>query len=554
MKRFQCITSSLTTNSHQVSLFNSCLVRRQLNTISLPQTSPTPNLETQKIHAHLFKTGIPLHSSNLTQLVRSYCKLKSFTEAHKLFDEIAPGDLVSCTAIIGALARHGRGEEALCLFKRMHFLCIMPNQFTFGTVIHVCTNLCNLAAGEQLHGLLMRMGLQSDVFVGTALLDFYAKLGKINEAKSAFADIWEPNVVSFTALIMGYLKNEMIDDGLEVFRVMPNRNVVSWNAMIAGLSQAGHNEMALNLFVEMCREGERPNQSTYPCVFRAAANVAALGIGMHLHAHAVKLLDGFDVFVGNSLISFYAKCGNVEDGKLVFNQMQERNIVSWNALISGYAQNGQGSEGVNLFKEMCVSGFKPNSVTVLCLLFACNHGGLIEEGCAYFESVKRENPQLLGPKHYASMVDLLSRSGNFEKANKFLIDLPFDPGIGFWKSLLGGCQIHSNIDLSNYAAQRLLDLDPEDVSSYVMLSNVFAVMDQWQDVSKVRRLMKNKGMKRIPGCSWIEIRDKVHAFVNGDRRHPEIDEIYRALIECYLQLKEAGYAPKPLLKFECDVE
>ncbi|KAM6600267.1 hypothetical protein CsatA_019876 [Cannabis sativa] len=371
-------------------------------------------------------------------------------EALQLFNKSPGLSVVSATAIIGQFIRWSRHKEAVHLFSRMLASNIRPNEYTFGTLFPSLTALKDIRIGKQLHAYACRL-----------------------------------------------------------FQSMPERNIVSWNAMIGGYSQTGHNEEALNFFVQLLREGYVPIQSTFPCAITAAANVASLGIGRSVHACAVKFLGKPDVFVGNSLVSFYAKCGSLEDSLLVFNKLGEKNIVSWNAVICGYAQNGRGYEAISLYERMQVSGCRPNGVTLLGLLWACNHAGLVSDGYSYFNKARLENPSMLKPEHYACMVDLLSRSGCFRQAEEFIYDLSFDPGIGFWKALLSGCLIHSNVDLGELAAHKILALDPEDVSSYVMMCNAHSAAGRWQSASKIRRTMKEKGMKRVPGCSWIEIRSKV---------------------------------------------
>ncbi|XP_062086848.1 pentatricopeptide repeat-containing protein At5g42450, mitochondrial [Humulus lupulus] len=450
-------------------------------------------------------------------------------EALQMFNKPSSLSVVSATAIIGQFVRRNCYKEAVHLFSRMLASNIRPNEYTFGTLFPSLTALRDIRIGKQLHACAMKIGLHNNVFAGSALLDFYAKLSTMDDARRSFEDTQSPNVVSYTTLICGYFKKEKTEDACHLFQSMPERNIVSWNAMIGGYSQTGHNEEALNFYVQLLREGYIPNQSTFPCAITAAANVAALGIGRSIHACAVKFLGKPDVFVGNSLVSFYAKCGSMEDSLLVFNKLGEKNIVSWNAVICGYAQNGRGYEAISLFERMQVSGCRPNGVTVLGLLWACNHAGLVNEGYSYFNKARLENPSMLKPEHYACMVDLLSRSGCFRQAEEFIYDLSFDPGIGFWKALLSGCLIHSNVDLGELAAHKILALDPEDVSSYVMLSNAHSAAGRWQSASKIRRKMKEKGMKRVPGCSWIEIRSKVHVFVTGDRNHQQKDEIYMVL-------------------------
>ncbi|GFP98339.1 pentatricopeptide repeat-containing protein at5g42450 mitochondrial [Phtheirospermum japonicum] len=404
---------------------------------------------------------------------------------------------------------------------------IRPNEYTFGTTIHSSVALKDLHLGKQIHAYAKKAGLSSNVFVGSALLDLYVKLSNIDDALWAFKDINGPNVVSYATLIRAYMKEGMFDEAGSVFRSMTEKNVVSWNTMISGCSQSGRNEEAVNFFIEMLREGYVPSQFSYPCAIIASANIGALGMGKSIHACAVKFLGGFNLglFLANSLISFYAKCGSMEDGLLVFDKMPERNIVSWNAVICGFAQNGRGDDAIEMYREMKVTGVRPNSVTILGLLLACNHAGLVDEGYKHFN----ENPSLVKAEHYACMIDLLSRSGRFEEAEGFMRDLPFDPGVGFWKALLGGCQVHSNLELGEVAAKRILELDPRDVSSYVMLSNAHSAAGRWEDVLDVRKRMREKGLARVPGCSWIEIRSNIHVFVTRDKRHRHCDEIYMAL-------------------------
>ncbi|GMG99688.1 hypothetical protein Nepgr_001528 [Nepenthes gracilis] len=438
-------------------------------------------------------------------------------------------DVITATAIIGRSVRCHRHQEAIYLFSKMLVSNIRPNEFTFGTLIPSSTALRDLDVGKQLHACAIKIGLQSNIFVGSALVDLYTKLSNIEVAELAFDDTHMPNVVSYTTMISGYLKNKRFDEALNLFQMMPEKNVVSWNAMISGLSQMGQNEEATNLFINMMREGSLPDHLTFPCAITAAANIASLGMGRGFHGCAVKVMDDLDVFVGNSLISFYARCGSIEDSVLVFKKLNERTVVSWNSLIYGYAKNGRAMEALELFKKMKMDGFHPNGVTILGLLMACNHAGLVEEGLSYFNMLKLEYPRILNPTHYSCMVDLLSRSGRLGEAERFLVDLPFRPGIGFWKALLGGCQIHSNKQLGEFAVQRILALDPADVSSYIMISNVHSVAGRWQCMSIIRREMWEKAMKRIPGCSWIEIRGKVHNFVTRDQNHCQKDEIYMVL-------------------------
>ncbi|KAL6501442.1 hypothetical protein OROGR_026575 [Orobanche gracilis] len=438
-------------------------------------------------------------------------------------------DVKSVTALIGHFARHNQHRESIVCFFRMLLSDIRPNDYTFSTIVHSSVALNDLHLGKQIHSYAKKVGFSSNVFVGSTILDLYVKLSNIDDAVRAFQDINQPNVVSNTTLIHAYMKEGMSDEAAVVFRSMPGKNVVSWNTMISCCSQSGRNEEAVKFFIEMLREGYIPSQSTYPCAIIAAANIGALGMGKSIHACALKFLGDLSSFLSNSLITFYAKCGSMEDSLLMFDKMRERCIVSWNAAICGYAQNGQGNGAIAMYRKMKLMGIKPNSVTLLGLLLACNHVGLINEGYKYFNEARNKDLTLLKAEHYACMIDLLSRSGRFQEAQRFIRDMPFDPGVGFWKALLGGCQVHSNLELGETAARKVLEMDPKDVSSYVMLSNAHSAAGRWEDVSRIRLKMREKGLARIPGCSWIEIKSRVHVFVRGDKRHINCDEIYIAL-------------------------
>ncbi|CAM8886026.1 unnamed protein product [Rhodiola kirilowii] len=472
-----------------------------------------------------------------TEFVGLCSERSEIDDSLKLFDELPSRDVVSATAVISSFVRNNQYDKAMFLFFRMIASDIRPNEFTFGVLFQIPVAMyegciddfgkrMGSNVGKQLHASAIKMGLISNVYAGSAALNFYSKVSDIEGATRVLEDTHKPNVVSYTTLICAYLKNEQFDDALSVFHTMPERNVVTWNAMIGGYSQTGKNEEAVNMFVEMLRGNVLPTQFTYPCVISAASNVAALGMGKSFHASAIKVLGNPNLFVGNSLVSFYSKCGTMEESLNVFNKLPHKNVVSWNAIICGYAQNGKAKKAIEFYHRMKDEGVKANDVTLLVLLLACNHGGLVEEGYSYFHKARIENPSMLKPEHYGCMVDLLSRSGRFQEAQHFISTMPFNAGIGFWKALLGGCQTHLNKELAEYAAKKILALVPGDVSSYVMLSNACSAAGNWQDVSMIRREMKEKKMQRIPGCSWIEIKSKVHNFVRGDKGHDQKDDIY----------------------------
>jgi pentatricopeptide repeat protein len=483
-------------------------------------------LKTRKLHARLLKLG------DFHWVTRLYLNCGAFGIARKLFDEITNWDLVLATSIIGAFARCNFHHDAIYMFSHLLSTGVRPNEFTFSTAIHSGSAMCDINTGKQLHACAMKTGLNSNLYAGSSLLNLYAKLGSIQDVEGAFQDIYEPNVVTHTTLINAYLKNKKFRSAHHLFETMPERNVISWNSMIAGFSQSGLNEESVKLFVKMCRQGVPPDTKTFPSVFTAAANITALGMGKSFHALAIKYLGNkeVDVYVGNSLINFYAKCCSLEDSMLVFNKLKNKNTVSWNSIICGYAHNGKAKEALQLYKNMRDLDIKPNDYTLHGLLFACNHAGLVEDGYRLFRLVKEEQPGILKSEHYASLIDLFSRAGRYDDVNRILEEeIHFEPGIGFWKSLTGGHQIYFNKEMAQFVAQKIKELDPKDSSSYVLLSNLYCAVGRWGDASQIRREMKEKGMKRITGSSWIEIKNEIHVFSNGYCTHPQSEEIYMML-------------------------
>eukprot|EP01018_Ginkgo_biloba_P025333 Gb_35278 [translate_table: standard] len=457
---------------------------------------------------------------------------------------------------------------------RMQQAGMHPNGFTFTSVISACACIAVLEPGKQVHAYVIKAGIDSDVFVGSSLVTMYGTCGDIDNARQVFDTISERNVVSWNAMISGYAQNGRIEDAEELFDKMPERNVVSWTtmvagyvqngtveiarhvfdkmsersvvswtAMIAGYAQNGHGEEALKLFYQMQSTGTKPNQSTFSSILNACAGCAALNQGKHVHVSIIKTGFQSDVVLWSALVDMYAKCGSIQEALHAFNKMPERNAVSWNAMITGYAQHGYGKEALQLFEQMQHRGIKPNSITFVGVLSACRHAGLVDEGWRYFSSMDQDHCIVPEAEHYACMVDLIGRAGHLDEAEAFINKMPFKPDVVVWGALLGACRIHVNMELGECAAEHLLELEPQNAAAYVLLSNIYAATGRWDDVVKVRKMMKDRGVKKRPGCSWIEVENREHAFVVADRSHPRTKEIYAALERLDLQMKAAGYVP-----------
>eukprot|EP01018_Ginkgo_biloba_P001598 Gb_35887 [translate_table: standard] len=462
-------------------------------------------------------------------MIAGYAQNRCVDEALKLFQKMPERDVISWTAIIAGYAQNGQGEQALKFFQQMQLAGVTPNSKTFASVLPACSNLAALQQGMEIHKEIMKSGFQSDVFVESALVDMYAKCGRIEKARDMFDKMRQRNIISWTAMIVGYAQNGSMDEALKLFQRMPQRNVVSWTAMIAGYVQNGHSEEALKLFRQMRLTGVKPNSNTFASVLPACASLAALDQGKEIHEEIIR--SGFlsDVFVGNALVDMYAKCGSIENARNLFEKMHQRDVISWTAMIAGYAMHGSGKEALKLFEQMQQSGMNPDRVTLVGVLSACCHAGLVDEGRQYFDCMSQYYRITPAMEHYSCMVDLLGRAGHLDEAHDFINKMPMKADATVWGCLLGACRLHRNIELGECVAERLFELDPKSAAPYVLLSNIYAAAGRWDDIERVRKMMKDKNLKKPPGCSWIEVNKQVYAFLVGGKSQPQMQNIYAKL-------------------------
>eukprot|EP01018_Ginkgo_biloba_P030319 Gb_23085 [translate_table: standard] len=359
-------------------------------------------------------------------LLDMYCKCGYIEDADQVFDEMPERDVVSWTTLIAGYVQNRQANEALKLFRQMQWGDVKPNSVTIASVLPACALLAALQQGKEIHDYVLKRGFESDVFVGSALVDMYAKCGRIEFAR-------------------------------HVFDKMPQRNVVSWNGMIAGYTQNGHAEEAVELFHQMQLSGIKPNSIAIVSVLPACAQLASLQKGKEIHDYIMR--RGFEsvTFVGNALIDMYAKCGSIVFARQVFDKLSRKDVASWTAMIAGYGMHGHGEEAVTLFNRMQLSGVNPNHITVTAVLSACSHAGLVREGQEYFNKISQDYHDILTAKHYACMVDLLGRAGRLDDAHDFIKKMPIEPGPNVWGALLGACKIHRNIELGEYVAERFLE-------------------------------------------------------------------------------------------------
>ncbi|XP_042514639.1 pentatricopeptide repeat-containing protein At4g16835, mitochondrial [Macadamia integrifolia] len=456
-------------------------------------------------------------------------------EARQLFDHIPQPDVVSFNTMLACYFRNSDIETARVFFNRMP----VKDPASWNTMI---SGLSQNGKMDEAHELFLVMPEKNSVS-WSAIISGYIEAGYLDLAVELFQQAPVKSVIAWTAMITGFMRSGKIESAEELFAEMPARNLVTWNAMIAGYVENSESEEGLKLFRRMVKEGIKPNPSTICSVLLGCSNLSALQLGKLVHQRIHKSPLYLHTTVGTSLLSMYCKCGDLEDAKKLFNEIPRKDVVSWNAMISGYAQHGFGEKAIQLFDVMKGEGIKLDWITFVAVLSACNHAGLVDLGIHYFNSMESCYGIKAKPDHYTCMVDLLGRAGLLDEAVDLIKKMPYSAHSAIFGTLLGACRIHKNLELAEFAAKNLLDLDPTNAAGYVQLANAYAAMKKWDHVARVRQLMNASKVMKAPGYSWIEVGSEVHEFRSGDRVHPKLASIHEKLDELERRMKVAGYVP-----------
>ncbi|KAF8412700.1 hypothetical protein HHK36_000668 [Tetracentron sinense] len=486
-------------------------------------------LEGEEIHANVVKTGFGSSQFILSALIGLYVVCGFADRGRKLFDEMSQPSLVLWTVMMRAYVCVNCPKEALLLFQKMRVAEMMPDSVALATAVSACSQLGDLGIAKMMHGFICKSGIEIDAFVSSGLLSMFGDSGNLNLAYQLFCEMPMKNIVVWNTMIHQCVEHDSLELMQHLFNIMPDRDVVSWNTIIGGLSQAGRCKEAVALFHEMELSDVKPNGLTLLSVLSACASLGALDTGTWIHAYAEKNNLNSKGSLDSSLIDMYSKCGSIDKSVQVFQKVPIRDLFSWTSLICGLAMHGHGKQALHYFSRMQAVGVQPDDVTMVGVLHACAHAGLLNEGWQYFRTM--EKVYNLSPKveHYGCMIDLLGRMGHLEEAYDLIMELPVDPNEVIWGALLSACRVHRNVELGEIAAKRLLELDPSDPWARVMLSNMYAEACRWDGVMRLRKEMKERGVRKTPGCSSIEVTGRVHEFLVGDKSHPQQSEIHSML-------------------------
>ncbi|CAN1355913.1 Pentatricopeptide repeat-containing protein At2g22070 [Linum perenne] len=412
-------------------------------------------------------------------MIGGYLHLGDARKSLELFDSMQSKDVVSWNTMVDGLISCGCGSTGLEVLYRMVAYGPDFNAVTFSTALNLVSCLSVLQLGKQIHGKVIRLQLDDQGFIRSSLIDMYSKCGGMRLASTIFYQI-----------------------GLKS-RVDPIARRVSWSSMVSCYVRNGEYTCAFEMVKYMFEEGVEVDIYTLTSVVSGCASTSSLELGRQIHAHVQKVGHKVDPHLVSSFIDMYTKCGCLKDAWKKFNESNYANVVIWTSMISGFALHGQGMEAVKLFELMLREGVAPNHITFLAVLNACSHAGLSEEGSRYFklmQTVYKLEPMI---EHYTSMVDLYGRAGCLDEAKRFILENGISHLTVVWKSLLSSCRLHKNAEVGKWVCERLIELEPLDTSSYVLLSNIFSADDHWEEAAKARALMVQGAVPKLPGQSWI---------------------------------------------------
>ncbi|CAK9138140.1 unnamed protein product [Ilex paraguariensis] len=522
----------------------------QQHLFSLLQNCNTVRKLTQ-IHTQIVINGFAQKSFILVKLASFYITSNYLEHAHQVFQQVENRSTTLWNQIIRGHALSEKADKSIELYNEMVAAHVEPDGYTYSFVINACVRAGLLREGEQVHGRVLSNGCYSNVFVRTNLLNLYAMLGGkegVGSAHRVFGEMAERNVVTWNSLLSVTFRCGDVDGARRIFDEMPERNVVSWTTMIAGCAQNGRCKQALSLFREMQRARVELDQVTLVAALSACAELGDLKVGRWIHSYTDINGQPLLVSLNNALIHMYANCGEIEEAYEIFRRMPRRSTVSWTSMITAFAKQGRGEDALRMFRWMQRSGdndVRPDEITFIGVLCACSHSGFVDEGRFFFKNMRQTwgiDPMI---EHYGCMVDLLSRAGFLDEAYGLVETMPVKPNDAVWGALLSGCRIHKNVELASHVAQKLaMEVDPDRAAGYfLLLSNVYATANMWQDVANVRKNMVQMGVRKPPGRSWVQLDGIIHDFLSGDMTHKHASLIYEMLGKITEQAKREGYEP-----------
>eukprot|EP00257_Ricinus_communis_P020522 XP_015579767.1 putative pentatricopeptide repeat-containing protein At5g52630 [Ricinus communis] len=475
----------------------------------------------KQLHAFVIKYKLDYDPSIGNALCSLYSKLGSLDSSINVFQSIGEKNVISWTAVISACGENGKAAMGLRFFNEMLLEDIKPNEFTLTTVLSLCCVTLALVLGRLVHSLSIKLGYQYNLRITNSIMYLYLKCGHMDEAQILFHKMGSTNLVTWNAMISGHA--QAMDLAKDDF-----------SAQRSGIE-------ALSIFLELNRTGKKPDLFTLSSVLTVCSRLSALGQGEQLHAQTIKSGYLSDVVVGTALVNMYSKCGSIGKASKAFVEMSTRTLISWTTMITGLAQHGHSEQALQLFEDMRLAGVRPNQITFVGVLAACCHSGMVDEALGYFEMMQKEYRIKPVMDHYGCLIAMFVKLRRLDEAFDIINKMDFEPSEFIWSILIAGCRNLGKQELGFYAAEQLLKLKLKDTETYVTLLNMYISAKRWQDVSRVRKLMKEEKLGKFNDWSWITIKEKIHSFKTTGRLHPHNAKMYELLEELLDKAKGSGY-------------
>ncbi|XP_010249926.1 PREDICTED: pentatricopeptide repeat-containing protein At5g55740, chloroplastic [Nelumbo nucifera] len=536
--------------------------------------------EGRQVHAIAVLSGLELDNILGTSFINFYAKVGKIEDAELIFSRMNERDVVTWNLLISSYVQDGQVETALDICHQMRSENLRFDSVTLASILSAFADSSNIKLGKVGHCYCIKNNFVSDVVVSSSIINMYAKCGKIEYARRVFNTsmqsdlvLWNtliaayaelglsgealklfyqmqlegvpPNLISWNSVILGFLKNSQVNEARDLFLQMQSAgvqpNLITWTTLINGLAQNGYGYEAILLFQKMQAAGIQPNVVSIVCVLSACTTIASLLYGRTIHGYVMRHEISTSPSIVTSLVDMYAKCGSIDLAKKVFDSILNKELPCYNAMILGHALHGQPAGAFAFFEEMKKEKIQPDGITFTGLLSACSHAGLVDKGFEVFTEMFSKYHVMPSKEHYGCLVTLLSRCGSLEGALRFILTMPIEPDAHILGSLLAACREHNETDLGKYLSEHLFKLEPDNSGNYIAVSNIYASTGKWDEVSQLRDLMKQKGLRKDPGCSWIQIGEELHVFVAGDGSHPQTEVIYHMLSGLEREMRFMGY-------------
>ncbi|KAM0924945.1 hypothetical protein ACQ4PT_004529 [Festuca glaucescens] len=495
-----------------------------------------------EVHGLAVKNGLDVSTLVANALIAMYARCNMLDSAVRVFEWLHDGrDVTSWNSLISGCLQNGMFLKALDLFRGMQRAGLSMNSYTTVGMLQVCAELAQLNLGREVHAALLKCGSEY-IIQCNALLVMYARCGRVVSARRVFREIDEKDYISWNSMLSCYIQNGLYVEAVKFLGEMlevEEKDIVTWTSMINSYTNNGLLNEAVALFAEM-QTDIQPDSVALVSIIGAIADLSSLAKGKEVHGFLIRNNFRMEGAMVSSLVDMYSGCGSMSNALRLFDGTKCKDVVLWTAIINAAGMHGHGKQALDLFKRMLETGVAPDQVSFLALLYACSHSKLVDEGKCYLDmmrSIYRLEPW---QEHYACVVDLLGHSGQTEDAYEFIKSMPLEPKSVVWCALLGACRVHRNHKLAVVAANKLLELEPDNPGNYVLVSNVYAEMGKWNSAKEVRARISERGLRKDPACSWIEMGNKVHTFTARDHSHRDAERIHLKLAEITEKLRKEG--------------